>query len=432
MTVSLEKYDDLFKRLIRANSDAREVEQELALCTTDTYESAKMYGFKPVLVDSDQLELMPEDARALTVAYALGKTIYGEECFSQPLEKVLNPRDSDAEEKGRISSSLKAMRESLNNVKKGQVALKTTVQMVVKAGYSLGDALEGYYNLGYTLDPLLIWKLSEQSGQNNSASSFFRHIETEEVPVFAGIGEDPRYAMEGGIDSFMDTGNQAEHDKMMRVYYLALDKELKDKFGITPMIKDPDFTKLCQIVNEKLEEQGQYLRMYKMPMAQKEAFMKSSRSTYYKAVLIFLEPPERQQRPADEWAFILLRDFYKAATRGTHVLIASPEVGIKIMKLDPQTLKTQMLTETVNTFLKASYNLSTFLEGSKELSVDEKMKVIQIALSQETVKLSSEEEKKLMDIGTNLQKQENTPQDPKNLGGQSAAPKGPRGNPGKE
>lgn len=93
MAVSLEKYDDLFKRLIRTNSDARAVEQELVLCTSDTYESAKTYGFKPVVVNPEQLEVMSDNTQALVIAYALGKTIYGEDYFCQPLEKLLDPRD---------------------------------------------------------------------------------------------------------------------------------------------------------------------------------------------------------------------------------------------------------------------------------------------------------------------------------------------------
>ena len=181
MTVSLEKYDDLFKRLIRKNSDARAVEQEQALCTSDTYESAKTYGFKPVLVDPEQLEVMSEDTRALMIAYALGKTIYGEDYFCQPLEKLLDSRELNFY-KREAQVSLGKTRKSFENAKKGKMALKMIMQMIVKAGYSLGDALEGYYKLGHDLDPFVVHGLAEQYRQDKLFSAF-GYIETEEVPA---------------------------------------------------------------------------------------------------------------------------------------------------------------------------------------------------------------------------------------------------------
>ena len=147
MTVSLENYSDIFDRLIDSDKVAQRMKSELVLCTDETYESAKRCGFIPVVVDSKKLEGMSDHTQALMIAYALGKTVYGENYFSQPLEKLLEPKVQQSEKEEDDSDS-QATAQPLWNWKMKE-ALRTTIRLVINAGYSFGDALEGYYALGY-------------------------------------------------------------------------------------------------------------------------------------------------------------------------------------------------------------------------------------------------------------------------------------------
>ncbi len=438
MAVSLEKYDDLFKRLIRTNSDARAVEQELVLCTSDTYESAKTYGFKPVVVNPEQLEVMSEDTRALVIAYALGKTIYGEDYFCQPLEKLLDPRDKQLETTGNDSAAQTENKPLVDPQMKE--ALKTMIHMVIGAGYSFGDALEGYNTLGYRLDPLVVRALAEymlpppprpRLFPKNRGPYRFPGIATEQIPVLVGGKEDFRYAMEGIPEDFQgqDTDNQEEYAKMMKVYYLALDQELETEFHAVPLEKDPDFKKLCQVVDKKFEDEGGYMRLYKMQDTQLGPFEKSSRQKFYRGIYLMLDSPERQKQSVDEQAFMVLKNIFSGSMSPKGILVESSS-KIYVIPLMGKDFKKQVLTEIVTTFLQASYTLSNFLEKSDKLSVQEKLDIIQIALSQERIKLPNAEEVLLCKIGTSL-KEQKKPEDPKNLGGQSGG-RGSKGNPGKQ
>ena len=141
----------------------------------------------------------------------------------------------------------------------------STVKRMIQAGYSLGDALNNYYELGYELDPVIILKLSQYYKPEEPDIP----LGAKRMPVCVGT-QSPRYAIKKDGDNFVDSRNPQEYDKMMQVYYLALDKELEMEFHATPLERDPDFKKLCQVVDKKFEELGDYLRLYKMQDTQLE------------------------------------------------------------------------------------------------------------------------------------------------------------------